>query len=816
MKKVIQCCMLLFLYVSAHSQTKLFFTGAVSSDWNTIGNWSTTSGGTSSGNKPISTTRVVFDNNSPKCLININTTVKEILLESNFSDSLILLDSLTFTVSDTTLVKGGTINTGNSYVSLNKGLCIEGGNYIASKSNTTIRVFYKHTSGNFYHNNGILESGFTTTYYNSITAYTLYINNLPNYTSTLNINQGVVITAEKDLYFNNPSSTSIKNVIGPGHLAVKGDIYQAIPSGNSNISINTKIQLIGSANQFIYCNNDLQSTKCYLPKIDIDKPSGVAYISGSGSFVGAINILNGSLDASTYNSTVQLVGSMIFSSNVTFNNLILNSKLASAISISINQGYKLSVLKDLTYSVLPTSTASYINLNGPGTVELYGNLYTAQSGISIAGGGNALIKLVGYNNQTIVGNTLEGLGRLPSILVDKNAGKVELSKLLSINGSFEIFDDSGSALDSSKLVFFTDSINISTGPNFELYDVKMRSSVTPYMSGDVTYRNTFDFGTRCLWLSGHTLTINNSSPTALISTNTSSGIKASSNLFTDVVRWRTSNTAGVTYTIPLKTTIGTSINTCAIICDTPGITDGNPMYNVFSTYTTAADNLPYPPGVDSLLDTNGVNNVYSIVDRYYRIGYEGFLTQPYSTLKCRWHTTEIASPNNLSSVNVRAQIYDGNSISEPLGTLNMTTGIREIIISAYNFRDGLILLGDRFKPTRIIPKFTTQYFASLYKEYNSSYYDMKGTVNFIYREKYNDNNLDYVIYDWKRNKIIGSPGSFAANILPFSTVVSTNGCNYISINVSPFLTDNEYYFLEVTNDKNEKYVMRFKFKKSIF
>lgn len=98
-------------------------------------------------------------------------------------------------------------------------------------------------------------------------------------------------------------------------------------------------------------------------------------------------------------------------------------------------------------------------------------------------------------------------------------------------------------------------------------------------------------------------------------------------------------------------------------------------------------------------------------------------------------------------------------------------------------------------------------YAILNKDLNAGF---ATTVNkilyFIYDEKYNTGTLNYKIYDYARNPI-------SAPVLT-KTVV---GRNYFQVNMGaiPGLTlasdEQKYFTLEVTNAKNEVFVLRFRY-----
>lgn len=91
-------------------------------------------------------------------------------------------------------------------------------------------------------------------------------------------------------------------------------------------------------------------------------------------------------------------------------------------------------------------------------------------------------------------------------------------------------------------------------------------------------------------------------------------------------------------------------------------------------------------------------------------------------------------------------------------------------------------------------------FAQLYKKLNGSFYPTRNDrLNFFYYEEYNDSDsqLNYTIYDKKRNSIQSN------------NLVNKYGDNRNTLDVSS-LPDDNFYILEVQNEKGEKWLLRFK------
>lgn len=106
-------------------------------------------------------------------------------------------------------------------------------------------------------------------------------------------------------------------------------------------------------------------------------------------------------------------------------------------------------------------------------------------------------------------------------------------------------------------------------------------------------------------------------------------------------------------------------------------------------------------------------------------------------------------------------------------------------------------------------------YAILDKEFTSSYVPtINGLLYFAYDEKYTTGILNYQIYDYMHNPLITA--AVKASVPALNLNRSAVGKNFfqLDINSIPGLSINaeyqRYFTLEVINDKNEKFVLRFK------
>lgn len=92
------------------------------------------------------------------------------------------------------------------------------------------------------------------------------------------------------------------------------------------------------------------------------------------------------------------------------------------------------------------------------------------------------------------------------------------------------------------------------------------------------------------------------------------------------------------------------------------------------------------------------------------------------------------------------------------------------------------------------------YFAELKKEYDAGFHEAQFQIlKFKYTEEYNTDNLNYKIYNFKRQLVLSTP----------SVVVKKEGINKYSMSFSGLIPSGIYY-LEVKNGKGEQMVLKFK------
>jgi hypothetical protein len=102
------------------------------------------------------------------------------------------------------------------------------------------------------------------------------------------------------------------------------------------------------------------------------------------------------------------------------------------------------------------------------------------------------------------------------------------------------------------------------------------------------------------------------------------------------------------------------------------------------------------------------------------------------------------------------------------------------------------------------PRCSDPPYAVLKKTYDQGYYQMSGnTLYFKYDGEYNAGALNYSIYDDNRNQVV------TTGCTP-SSLNKQPGDNRYSLDLSACASSSGYYLLEVLNEKNERFVLKFK------
>lgn len=234
-----------------------------------------------------------------------------------------------------------------------------------------------------------------------------------------------------------------------------------------------------------------------------------------------------------------------------------------------------------------------------------------------------------------------------------------------------------------------------------------------------------------------------------------------------------------------------SVDTVGIIMDSI-----SKQYLSVNTFSTNTQNLPYPAGVDHILNEDTVPNINYTAKRFWNINTLGFSRSPVLNVSLKYASSEVAN-TNISENNLKIQQWIGDGWDLAMGNVN--TLQRSITMGNYR-RAGTLAAVDFFR--RLI-RIHNIIYAGLVDKLDGSYYrTIDGYVYFKFFEKYNYDKCHFKIFDWKRDiKLSGFiPGTKYGN-------------NYLNINLNNRgLIENEVYILEVTDSKNNKTYLRLMYK----
>jgi RHS repeat-associated protein len=500
------------------------------------------------------------------------------------------------------------------------------------------------------------------------------IANMANY--SLAIDSNVSMSIKGDF-----TDNGIANFNGPGEIKLEGNLYNNIPFTSYSGGGNGIIRLMGSGEQIIRGNHSL--TGGTLPQLLIDKPFGTLYFKDTlGGVRNPIRLLKGTVDASTYQSTVSFFQtSSTIKENIPLHHV--NLALYNA-SLNIDSGATLKVNGNLTLG----ATGGTQTINGLGCIELAGNAINKSN---IGGGGTGKIIVNGTGNQTIAGSNLgEGVGKFPSIIIQKPSGTVQLPYKIYTSGDFIVKKGFGSFADSATLFSYT--ANAKLGNKTDSGFVSLPSVIlkaNAQLGGNLELKNQADISTYNLSLHNYNLKINNTdSATALKYTTgvllTDSSLDGS---------FSQKCLVGKDYRVPFRKYNNSTLTPVTFKLDTATLTDST--YFTVATYgtdSTALTNRPLPQLLTSLTDSNGNDASKFVLDRFWKCRVENTTDFKCASLKVSYLPTEFAAPNTISSqADLKPYGYKNYQAFNTLSVSGTPSNTGTKIVLTKPFFDGMVL-----------------------------------------------------------------------------------------------------------------------------
>ncbi len=434
------------------------------------------------------------------------------------------------------------------------------------------------------------------------------------------------------------SSNRGTDIDGPGIINVSGDV--SISNTSAGNDGNGLIRLVGSNDQSIVSTSNIERGE--LPDVEIAKTGGTASFDGIVSVWGDWTYTSGNTDYATDSATIAFTNS---------NHILSGANQFFNMTLEFNGGGDFDV-NDTTeiYGTFSLSSNQGTDIDGPGVLDVYGDI--SISNTSGGNDGNGLVRLVGNNDQSIISTSNAEAGELPSVNINKTGGTASFDGIISVFGDWTYDAGTVDMTTDSEILILKGGGFVLDGEaasNMSFWAIELRDGNRRSLTGDVFVENLLDLNGGEIDLNGNTLTINNPSPDALLRNGTGAYIISEDTDFSSVLSWNISTTQD-TFVFPLNTG-GRDIPFTLIL------TAGDIGTFSVSTYSTAADNTPFPVTPDSVrhltnLNT-GLDNSANVVDRFWYLDKDG----PSGTVSMTFEYWQGERPQN-GELNLRAQRYD--------------------------------------------------------------------------------------------------------------------------------------------------------------
>jgi hypothetical protein len=499
-----------------------------------------------------------------------------------------------------------------------------------------------------------------------------------------------------------------------------------------------------------------------------------------------------------------------------------------------------------------TGATTYNRIDN-GVLKAMGNIITENtntSGVS----GSAVIYIAGTANQTITGSGISSAGSLSKLMINKPSGTLFLASIISVSQDWEYIAGTVDASTYTSKVYFSGTHNLDaqgSSSSMSFYDATVSGSRT--LTGNMAASNDLTINSSStLAQSTYTLSFGGYANNG---THSGSGaIKMIGNGYHTFSKSGGGTTSFGTVTVnrdggsislssPINVTgsmtftkgiIKTTSTNLLKFADNATVSGGSDSgYVMGPVIKTGNDSIVFPLG-----DSSNLYNPYrpisisapsSATDAFTARYYHASAPNPddlpdtiQSVSNCEYWTLK----RNTGSSNVKTAVWwsetdcpvyandaieiaNYDSIAKqwiPIGGTiadNDTLDDLSRIVSPNNV--SFTLVGPIL--ISIVKKITPGY-PIVERSYTSQYYLTPGKIlNFEYYEEYNDadQRLTYTIKRLSNNKTELSESGYALTVVP--------GTNRYTMNlntISPGTFTTGYYLLEIVNEKQEKFYLRFK------
>lgn len=210
--------------------------------------------------------------------------------------------------------------------------------------------------------------------------------------------------------------------INSGTINAQGNISLSNSFNSNTGGGSTSLVINGGSNQSLTGNSTKGNSR--LPNVTINKSGGTLSLYNTISVQGNFTHTAGTVSPGS--STIHFAGDKTISGTLTLYTMSFGA--SSNFTYNFSGGSTFTLDGDLE----TTGTSNAI-IN-TGTINVHGNITVTNTGTG--SGGSALVVLNGTGSQTITGSGTAGAGKLPNITIDKSSGTLSLSSVISVSGNW--------------------------------------------------------------------------------------------------------------------------------------------------------------------------------------------------------------------------------------------------------------------------------------------------------------------------------------------------------------------------------------------
>lgn len=830
MKKILLLSLIAMFFFSADAfALKRYWISTSTSNWNSTGNWSDANGGTGGFSVPISTDTAYFTSSKTgQCTLDVNASVKRWEMGSGCGTFSQGTYNLTVGTSGAVL-SGGTFTGGSGTITLTGAFTNSGCAFTSTSGMLTSNSNFTHSGGSFSHNSGKMRFTATNTINATITMYQLEF--APTASATFTITSSTTLTITNTLTLSGSNGITLKN----GDIRAEGDVV--LSNTGTGGGGDATVTFAGNSNQTL--DGSSAGNVGRLPSVVINKSGGTLYMQDIVPVFGDYTRTAGDTDPGS--STVSFGSTKTISGTDTLYNVNFGGGTHTVVNT-------INVLNDLT--IAGSSGTIVID---DGTFNLKGDLISTNTSTSTAG--DATIILNGTGNQSITGSGTAGQGKFPNMEINKSSGDLTLASVISVTGNW-IFTSlgSGSCNPGTSTVFFYGNFNLDgTGSTTMSFNRIQIAGGTRTLTGSIDANENFviSSGATCV---ASTYTINvggnwdNQGGTFTYNTSTvvfdgsaykeikrSSGSETFYNLTIDKSGSAAKAVVPVIVNNTLTLTAGrlrtNTTNYISLIAGASVSGGSNTAYVDGPLRKTGNTSFTFPVG-DSAAASAAYHPLYmtapsSGTDQFqaqYFASAQAYGTAKANTLNsvstCEYWTFNRTFGSSTPSLSLgwNSNCDNGGYTEMRVGLWNGTewTNLGQSSISIGGASSGTLVSTTATSFT-VNPAPITICYAAVSKSYatmgrtpGAGFHTTDGNVlYFSFEEEYKDANglLSYSIISLSTDR----PVTLTANGLNTAAVAYGNNRYRIDLydNTNTPLASG-YYMLEVTNDKNEKWYLRFK------